>query len=366
LIVLAAFGLDEMAREKVPRWWILGCAAVSLAFLGLISDGARAEVHRLIGAAHHHAWAVSSVGWAILVAALIVVVALFTRGRTRSLILVGVVAIDAVFMFGVPELSAPRSVNVDIAPISFLQKHLGDYRFYSIGPVQPNYGSYFGVSSLDVNDLPVPKTWVTFVSDQLDHNAIPYVFNGAARTRPVGPTALQEFTRNFKAFEMAGVKYLVVPTGTALPALPPDRVLRRVFSDNSVQIYQLPSPSPTYSTRHGVCSVKADGVEAATVSCSSPQTLIRRELYLKGWSATLNGRSVEVSSFDDLFQQIQVPAGTSEITFNYTPPHILIGYAAFLAGVACLAVVPLWRRIRRVGVHGRSGSAAPTARDSSS
>jgi hypothetical protein len=222
------------------------------------------------------------------------------------------------------------------------------------------------VSSLDVNDLPVPKTWVTFVSDQLDHNAIPYVFNGAARTRPVGPTALQEFTRNFKAFEMAGVKYLVVPTGTALPALPPDRVLRRVFSDNSVQIYQLPSPSPTYSTRHGVCSVKADGVEAATVSCSSPQTLIRRELYLKGWSATLNGRSVEVSSFDDLFQQIQVPAGTSEITFNYTPPHILIGYAAFLAGVACLAVVPLWRRIRRVGVHGRSGSAAPTARDSSS
>jgi hypothetical protein len=352
LIVLAAFGLDDLARGRVPRRWVLTSCLLSMIFLALIASGSRSEVDRLVSAANHDAWAGASVGWAIAIIGLTVVACLFLRGRVRTLVLVAMVALDAVAMFAVPELSAPRSVKLDTAPISFLQRHLGTYRFYSIGTIQPNYGSYFGLSSLDANDLPVPKLWATFLTHQLDPNASPPVFNGSNRTVATGPTALAEFAQRLGAFEMVGVKYLVLPAGTALPTLPPTKALDIVFSDRTVQIYQLPSPRPMYSTLSGTCTIKLESTEHATVTCPSPQTLVRSELYMKGWSASLNGRAIDVSPYDDVLQQVRVPAGTSVITFTFTPPHVVLGYAAFLLGLACLIVLPFRRRARHRATHG--------------
>ena len=257
LIVLAAFGLDDLARGRVPRRWVLISFLLSTIFLALIASGSRSEVQRIAGAANQDAWAGASVGWAIGIIGLTVVAGLFLRGRVRTLLLVAMVALDAVVMFAVPELSAPRSVKLDTAPISFLQRHLGTYRFYSIGTIQPNYGSYFGLSSLDANDLPLPKLWATFLTHQLDPNTSPPVFNGSNRTVATGPTALTEFARRFGAFETVGVKYLVLPAGTALPTLPRTEALHMVFSDRTAQIYQLPSPRPMYSTLSGTCTIRA-------------------------------------------------------------------------------------------------------------
>jgi hypothetical protein len=356
LIVLAAFGLDDVVRARVPRWWILVSAFTSMIFLGLIVSGSRSEVDRLIDAAHHHAWAVASTVWAAVIIGVTVAAALFLRGRLRTLVLVIMIAFDAIAMFAIPEFSAPRSATLDTAPVSFLQKHLGTYRFYTIQPIQPNYGSYFGLSSLDVNDLPVPKEWMTYVTHQLDPNALPYVFNGSVRAVATGPSSLEEFARHLTSFETAGVKYLVVASGTPLPTMPPTGVLQRVFSDGTAQIYQLPSPHPMYSTLHGACDVKAEGLESATTTCPSPHTLVRHELYMSGWSASLNGRPVGILPYEGVFQQIRVPAGTSAVTFNFTPPHVILGYIAFLLGVACLVVAPLrycWAR--RAGPRSQHG-----------
>ena len=353
LIVLAAFGLDEVVRDKVPRWWILACSLVSLGFLALIAAGAQGEVHRLIAAAHHHAWAVSSVAWAAVVIVAIGLISLFLRGQTRTIALIAVVVLDSVAMFGVPEFSAPRAVSLDTAPISFLQKHLDGYRFYTIGPIAPNYGSYFRLSSLDVNDLPVPKTWNTYVTHSLDHNAIPYVFNGSARTDASGSSALDEFARHLKAFEAAGVKYLVVVRNTALPTLPHGQTLKLVFTDDAVQIYRLPAATPMYSVPTGTCSIRPGGSDHVSVTCASPQTLVRRGLYMEGWSAAVNGQSAQITPYHTVFQQVRVPAGTSMVSFSFTPPHVAVGYAAFIAGLACLAIPPIWRRSRRPGIrHG--------------
>ena len=346
LIVLAAFGIDDMARGRVPRRWILLSSIGSLLFLGVIADGSRGELHRLIAAAHHHAWAVASVLWALGIVAVTVVAGLALRTRWRTVVLVAMVAIDSIAMFAIPEFSAPRSATLDTAPISFLQEHLGDSRFYTLQPIQPNYGSYFGLSSLDVNDLPVPKLFVPFITRKLDTNANPLVFNGSARTVPAGPTALEEFIRHIGAFERAGVKYLVVSAGTPAPVLSSGQALQRVFGDGGTEIYELPSPSPMFSTTKRGCTVDVESTNSATVTCQSPQTLVRREVYMNGWSASANGKAVAVQPYDDLFQQIRVPAGTSVVTFTFTPPHLIFGYAAFLIGVACLVAVPLRRRAR--------------------
>ena len=111
-----------------------------------------------------------------------------------------------------------------------------------------------------------------------------------------------------------------------------------------------------YSTLHGACDVKAEGLESATTTCPSPHTLVRHELYMSGWSASLNGRPVGILPYEGVFQQIRVPAGTSAVTFKFTPPHVILGYIAFLLGVACLVVAPLrycWAR--RAGPRSQHG-----------
>jgi hypothetical protein len=101
----------------------------------------------------------------VILGALIVVaglsVALLRGSRTRTMLLATVIALDAIVLFLVPELSAPRSVRTDLGPVKYLKQHLGTSRFYSLGPLGPNYGSYFGLPSLNANDNPVPSAFST-------------------------------------------------------------------------------------------------------------------------------------------------------------------------------------------------------------
>ena len=77
-------------------------------------------------------------------------------GKQRVRLLSAVLALDALALFVVPEFSAPRSVSVDTAPVAYLRSHIGNSRFFTLRPLAPNYGSYFGVSSLNINDLRHP------------------------------------------------------------------------------------------------------------------------------------------------------------------------------------------------------------------
>ena len=38
----------------------------------------------------------------------------------------------ALALFALPELSAPRAVKLDTAPVAYLQRHLGQSRFFSL------------------------------------------------------------------------------------------------------------------------------------------------------------------------------------------------------------------------------------------
>jgi len=81
--------------------------------------------------------------------------------RARAALLTLLVAVDALLLFAVPELSAPRATTVDLKPVAYLRKHLGEQRYVTLGPITPNYGSYFGVASFDVHDFPLRSTHST-------------------------------------------------------------------------------------------------------------------------------------------------------------------------------------------------------------
>ncbi len=80
------------------------------------------------------------------------------------------ICVESIVMLTFTFFSAPRPTDFQTGAVPWLQAHLGTYRFYTLGPIQPNYGSYFGIGQVNVNDLPLPKTWTRYIKADLDPN----------------------------------------------------------------------------------------------------------------------------------------------------------------------------------------------------
>jgi hypothetical protein len=110
-LVLASLGFEDVIKHRVPRWWIVVSSFISLVVVTLSTLEARGLLHKLIGAVDQRIWAIASVGWAVAMIAAIGVAVLLLRGRLRSFVIGNVVILDAIAMFVVPQLSAPRAAT---------------------------------------------------------------------------------------------------------------------------------------------------------------------------------------------------------------------------------------------------------------
>jgi hypothetical protein len=161
-----------------------------------------------------------------------------------------------------------------------------------------------------------------------------------------------ELVTHFKNYEAASVKYLLLPT--ALPILPALTKLgvTLVYSDAKADIYKMPDPRAFYSTTSSSCTVKSTSTNEATVNCpNGGTTLIRTELMMAGWKASVNGKSVDIKTKDGVYQSVKVPEGTSTVTYSFVPPHEK--YAVLLALLAAIFLVVVWVRERRYLVRTR-------------
>lgn len=369
VIVLAGLGIDDVVHGRLRRWQV----ALALAAAGGCAAWAGAEAWHVMGqaagATHPRRYVAASVAGAAVLLVVCGAAALIgtgpTAGTTRSDVrrrlglVAGVVmscamGLEAAALLGVTQLSAPTSVEPTTGAASWLARHVGTSRFVTLGPVQPNYGSYFGAAEVSTNDLPFPKAWNSYIATRLDPNAPELSFTGVSRIDPAQPSPAEALSARLPAYEAVGVRYVVEPAfGTDVqgrpfpPAGSPTwpRGPRRVYLDSYAAVWELPSPAPLWSARAdggGRCAVTGQGWDAAVVSCPGPGTLVRRMLALPGWTAEASGRAVDVRATgpDALFEQVRVPAGTSRITFSYFPPHERPAIA--LAGAALvLLVVPL-------------------------
>jgi hypothetical protein len=125
-----------------------------------------------------------------------------------------------------------------------------------------------------------------------------------------------------------------------------------VFKDDTAAIYRLSNTVPYASSPDAGCKVEIISRQALHSSCSAQGSVIRREMYFPGWSATVNGTAAEVSR-SGLFQSITVPEGDADIIFSYAPPHVRFAFV-----VAMLAVL-VWLGL----VFGAAGFNKPKGRD---
>ena len=336
-IALAALGLDDIRRRTVPTWYMItalaGAVAVAIRVF-LTGDVLRAA---LASAPHIHAWIVASGAWGFGMILVVGLAMLTLRGRARTVILLVCLMLDTTAMFVVPELSAPRHASIDTGPVVWLQRHLGDQRFYTLGPIAPDYGSYFGLAEVNVNDVPIPKLYGRYVTHALDPNVNPLVFTGASQLDPSGPDTLQEFLSHLAGYEAIGVAYLVTDHDQVPSATASRGQLRRVYADSVADIYRLPKTETMYAVRSGVCRLTDETLSGVVADCRTRAVVVRRELYVPGWSAGADGRSLAVGRSDGLFQSVVLEPGRSVVTFSFLPGHERAALAALLVGLALLA-----------------------------
>jgi hypothetical protein len=344
VIVLAVFGLTDVLENPRARTRLTYAAivmALVLVWCTLVAEPYNRGVP-------HHAkvrvflFALSLIPYLAVI--LVLVVSRLKRVVWSTYVVAAIVVTESLFMFVVPTLGAPKSIDVDYAPIQYLQHHEGEYRYVDLGVIAPNWGSQFGLNSLTAIDLPFPRAYKNFIQDNLYPGLKPpneFLVKGG----PPGTVALEnEVAAHFRAYEKASVKYLVLPASLALSAQLSAKGLTLVFHDAFAIIYETPHPRPFFSTASS-CTVTSLSDDAATTSCSSDHaTLLRTELSMTGWTATVNGRPAAITTVDGVYQRITLPDGTSSVRYSFSPPHenlaILLAVLVllFLAGSQVIEV----------------------------
>ena len=337
VVVLAALGLDRLAGVRLPRRRVAWTATASLALVAVATAEALPYARRLGSGSGQIRYVEASAIWGIAVVVAAAGTMLMHRADARTRLASAIVAVEAMLLFLVPEASAPRNVTVDTAPVDFLQRHLGTARFFTLGPLQPNYGSYFGIASLNVNDVPVPSPFADYVTSRLDPAVDPDVFvgdlgGGRAVSAPAPET---ELLRNLDAYRAVSVAYVLTPAGHPLPA-----GFTLVFRSPTTWIYRLAGADPLM-TAPG-CTVTATD-DTAQLVCSRRTRLVARVTPLPGWHATLDGRPVHVEAVDGDFQAVSVGPGSHHVTFSYSPPFLDWALAAFAVGCVALFLDPVVR-----------------------
>lgn len=333
VVVLAALGIQDLVSDPARRARVALAALLTAALVVAATAGATPIDHRL-GSGHSLYSHVSAI-WAVSIVAIGAGSALIRNVRRRVGLIAVLIAIDSIALFVAPELSAPRSVKLDLAPAAYLQRHLGLQRFFTIGPIQPNYGTYFGIAELDSTDVP-PSNFAKYVNSRLDPYTDPTAFfgNNYSGRPPTAPPTSDELIANLAGFRDAGVAYVLAPARPS-PASQ-HHLVPLAFRSPSTWIYRLHGAAPYFSVSNHSCNVHPRDRQSVQLVCPSPTVLLRRETDLSGWSAKVDGRPTKVRLADRIFQAIDVAAGTHRITFSYTPPGEGWGLAALLAGIACL------------------------------
>ena len=210
LIVLAARGVDGLCSDRPSRAALLAAIAVLVTAIGA---GALVYLKflspNLTGHVGLHYFAAASTLWATLMGLACLALLMAPPARWRQVAVAALLVVDSMLMYAVPTLCNPRGGEVDMPAIRFLQEGLGLQRFYSLGPIQPNYSAYFGIGSINETYMPIPQRWVHWVETRLDRYAHAYEFTGTGPRRNGGATAAEELRENINSFKSAGVKYVI-------------------------------------------------------------------------------------------------------------------------------------------------------------
>ncbi len=99
-------------------------------------------------------------------------------------------------------------------------------------------------------------------------------------------------------------------------------------------------------------SAYENGRIAATFTADRDETLVISQPYEDGWTATVNGKPVEVQAAYDGLMGIPVQTGDNVVELRYLTPGLVPGAVVGIASVTLFAVWRIAARRRRMLRHG--------------
>lgn len=348
MIIMAAFGLDYAWKKgsnlSLKNLWLPLLLAATLAATVLVF--AKSVIDNLPNAQIPYVdLTVAAVTTAAGLAAIAVSSIWEKTRKLVPIVMTAAIIAEMLVLFWITQLGAPirSQARMDFGVVDFLQKNLGNNRFYFIGNkngLKTNYGSYFKLASINTENLPTPKLWEDYVVKKLDNNTSTISFSGAFRLKWEKNSVQDEFLRNIKNYQAIGVKYIVSEINGVYRLSDTnahDYGLRLVYKDPSdrVVVYQMPDFASYVSADKCRLTVKSRNEIAA--ACSEASELRRLELFFDGWSAKVNNETQAIKKYNSLFQSVKIPKGESTITFNFWPQYTTASLAA--AGLTLIVIV---------------------------
>ncbi|MHB8379891.1 MAG: hypothetical protein ACYDB2_08240 [Acidimicrobiales bacterium] len=335
IVILAGFGLVDFTQSTRAQRLLTSATALMVFVVLWCANEARPYNKGVILS---HKARIILIGLDLIpfiALAALLVVGRFYKARVTPLLIALVVVGEALLLFIVPTVGSPKEINVDYAPIHYLQQNEHQYRFVDFAVLYPNWGTEFGLNSLSSIDLPYPRTFKNFIEQNLYPGLTPgnqFVIKGGLQGVE---NQEAEVAKHFRAYEDASVKYLLIPIQVVLSPALTKLGVTKVFSGTLASVYQLPHPRGLFSTSSSSCTVSSTNDNVATVNCStSGATLLRTELSMNGWKATVNGKAATIITVDGVYQQIALPKGHSVVEYSFFPPHERYALlAGFLAGL---------------------------------
>jgi len=214
IAILCGLILSEWTAERKPFLGALHRVILALAGVLLVASivGREALLLALWQTAAYAPWLFASVGAAAAV--IVVMLRLMSWSQATARALVGAVLVAEAFVFyAIPTFAYPRGGEIDRGAMMFLQAHAGNSRFYSMNGLAPNYGTWYGVSTINYNDPLLPKTWTDYVGTKLDPYLVtPLLFlQYRVQGTPDQPTTVDLFNWNRQNYEALSVKYISLP-----------------------------------------------------------------------------------------------------------------------------------------------------------
>ena len=238
VFALAAFGVDDLMRGALLRGWRLRATALlslacALLCLLPVMDLARAWFQAV---PRSLLW-VSLLSLVCTTLCALLVLHALRSGRYRRLAL-GVVLAGSVALFWAPQLGTVRRIAQDRTGLAFLQSHIRLSRYFSLGPLGPNFPAEYGIASSNAFQIPSPTNWDQYYQRQL-LNRTPDLFFGMDVTAKMLASI---FPARQQAFAAMGTKYVGV-----WPFLDPLAKLASVAQPPLLAIPPLPQAPSHYT-----------------------------------------------------------------------------------------------------------------------
>ena len=218
LAILTAFALDAMYTERHARKLFAASFIGMLIFIFLSIYVWSSEIMHLFFKSMSSLY----ISWLkhylfiTLLPLLVALLAMFVRRPRLIVYTLSIATLAEVLMLHyVPMFSAPVSATIDYPAIHFLKRAAKLWRVYSLGPLNANYGSYYGIALLDYNDLPVPYKTANYSVSRLDPFMItPSILLGTTqRAQSWYPSQQSEFKLFIQNYQRVSTRYVITLTG---------------------------------------------------------------------------------------------------------------------------------------------------------